>query len=390
MPGPRTRRSGVERTSRRADPGPGWSPPLWGVLVAAGIVVAAMGVKAISDIAGPVFLVLTLVITVHPFRIWLRRVGVPAWLASTIALFTIYGILIVILGSIALSITQLATTLPKYGEAFIRLYNIVLDSLAGIGVGTEQFQSFLNNFDPSSLTGIAQTLLSGITNWLSLGALMVTVVVFLAFDASGIAPRMEIIREARPRVAEALETFARNVRKYWIVTSLFGFIVSIFDVIALSIIGVPLAVTWGVFAFVTNYIPNVGFVVGMIPPALLALLSGGENGLRDMLAVIISFCVINFVIQTLIQPKFTGDAVGITPTVAFISLIFWSFILGGLGALLAVPATLFVKAILIDQSDRTRWFGALISATPGEAPDVDRPMFGLRRKTKVPRAARTG
>ncbi|WP_161605985.1 AI-2E family transporter [Microlunatus speluncae] len=386
MPGPQS----LRRSRGRGRPEPGridanWAPPLWGVLVAAGGVIAAMGIREISNIIGPVFLVLTLVITVHPFRVWLRKHGVPAWLASTIALFTIYGILIVILGSIALSITQLATTLPKYGEAFIRLYNIVLDTLAGFGVGTEQFQSFLDSFDPSSLTGVAQSLLSGITNWLSLGALMVTVVVFLAFDASGIAPRMEMIKKARPRVAEALQTFARNVRKYWIVTSLFGFIVSVFDVIALSIIGVPLAVTWGVFAFVTNYIPNVGFIVGMIPPALLALLSGGDNGLRDMLAVIIAFCVINFVIQTLIQPKFTGDAVGITPTVAFLSLIFWSFILGGLGALLAVPATLFVKAILIDQSDRTRWFGALISATPDE-PDADRPVFGLRRKIKPARS----
>lgn len=376
----------LRRTQQTSRIDASWAPPLWGILVAAGLVVAAMGLQAIAGIVGPVFLVLTLVITVHPFRVWLRKVGVPAWLASTIALFTIYGILIVILGSIALSITQLATTLPKYGEAFIRLYNLFLQFLAGFGVGTEQLQSYLSNFDPSSLTGIAQSLLSGITNWLSLGALMVTVVVFLAFDASGIGPRLEMIRQARPRVAEAMQTFARNVRKYWIVTSLFGFVVSVFDVIALSIIGVPLAVTWGVFAFVTNYIPNVGFVVGMIPPALLALLSGGDNGLRDMLAVIISFCVINFVIQTLIQPKFTGDAVGITPTVAFLSLIFWSFILGGLGALLAVPATLFVKAILIDMSDRTRWFGALISATPDE-PAAERPIFGLRRKPKVPRAA---
>jgi len=342
-------------------------------------VVTAMGIREIQGIAAPVFLVLTLVITVHPFRVWLRRVGVPAWLASTIALFTIYGILIVILGSIALSITQLTITLPQYAEDFVGLYESSLRTLASFGVSTEQLQAFLRSFDPSSFTGFAQSLLSGITNWLSLGALMVTVVVFLAFDASGIGPRLEMIRRARPRVAEAMESFARNVRKYWIVTSLFGFIVSVFDVIALSIIGVPLAVTWGVFAFVTNYIPNVGFVLGMIPPALLALLNGGENGLRDMLAVIISFCVINFVIQTLIQPKFTGDAVGITPTVAFLSLIFWSFILGGLGALLAVPATLFVKAILIDQSDRTRWFGALISATPDE-PDADRGVFDFRRR----------
>ena len=40
-------------------------------------------------------------------------------------------------------------------------------------------------------------------------------------------------------------------------------------------LGVPLALVWGVLAFVTNYIPNIGFVLGLVPPALFALLTGG-------------------------------------------------------------------------------------------------------------------
>ena len=60
--------------------------------------------------------------------------------------------------------------------------------------------------------------------------------------------------------------------------------------------------------------------------------------------------MINIVVQTLIQPRFTGDAVGVNPTVAFLSLIFWSYLLGVLGALLAIPATTFVKSLLVDHS----------------------------------------
>ena len=71
--------------------------------------------------------------------------------------------------------------------------------------------------------------------------------------------------------------FAKSTRKYWIVTTIFGFIVALLDVGALLIIGVPLAVTWGVLAFVTNYIPNIGFLLGLIPPALIALLDGGRR-----------------------------------------------------------------------------------------------------------------
>jgi len=143
----------------------------------------------------------------------------------------------------------------------------------------------------------------------------------------------------------------------------FGFIVAVLDVIALAIIGVPLFVTWGVLAFVTNYIPNIGFILGVIPPALIALLDGGVG---SAVAVVAVYTVINVVVQTIIQPRFTGDAVGISATVAFVSLIFWAYLLGTLGALLAVPATLFLKSVLLDNSVPASWVNALVSASPSK------------------------
>ncbi|NHB85775.1 AI-2E family transporter [Tessaracoccus sp. HDW20] len=110
--------------------------------------------------------------------------------------------------------------------------------------------------------------------------------------------------------------------------------------------------------FITNYIPNIGFVIGLVPPALLALV---EKGPGAALTVVVAFSLVNFVLQSLIQPKFTGDAVGITPTVSFISLLVWAWVFGALGALIALPATLTVKALLIDPDPRTRWLNAFIS-----------------------------
>ena len=74
--------------------------------------------------------------------------------------------------------------------------------------------------------------------------------------------------------------------------------------------------------------------------------------------------MINIVVQTIIQPRFTGDAVGISATVAFASLIVWASILGTLGALLAIPATLFLKSMLLDNSVPASWLNALVSASP--------------------------
>jgi predicted PurR-regulated permease PerM len=170
----------------------------------------------------------------------------------------------------------------------------------------------------------------------------------------------------RPQLETALRSFAHGTRSYLLVTTVFGLIVGVLDAGALAVIGVPLPLLWGVLSFMTNYIPNVGFIIGLIPPALLALLT---LGVPEMLLVIAVYCVLNFVIQSLIQPYFIGDSVGLAMTTTFVALVFWAWLLGPLGALLAIPLTLLVKALLVDVDPAARWATALagsLASTPRE------------------------
>ncbi|RZI84956.1 MAG: AI-2E family transporter, partial [Microbacterium sp.] len=154
------------------------------------------------------------------------------------------------------------------------------------------------------------------------------------------------------------------VRQYMAVSAGFGFVVAVLDAGALMIMGVPGAFVWGVLSFVTNFIPNIGFVIGVVPPAVIALLEGGPG---TMLAVIIVYTVINFVVQSVIQPRIIGDQVGLSATLTFLSLVFWAALIGPLGALLAVPLSLLLKALLVDSDPEARWVIPLISGKPEEA-----------------------
>ena len=363
-------------------PGPGLagSPPFFGVLVLAALVIIGVGLRSTSSIVGPVFLVITLVITVAPLRGFLVRHRWPSWLASTVGLLAIYALLTVILGSVVYAIYRLVDTLPQYAAAFNRILDSLLALSSRLGYGQAQITNLVSSFQVSSLTGPAQALLGAVSGGASLLLLIVTVVLFLAFDAASMRDRIQVIRETRPHIADGLTNFASRVRKYWIVTTVFGLIVAIMDYVALLIIGVPLALTWGVLAFVTNYIPNIGFIIGVIPPALIALLEGGVG---SALAVVIVFTLINVIVQTIIQPRFTGDAVGISGTVAFVSLIFWAYLLGALGALLAIPATLFLKSVLVDNSVPANWVNALISSSPKKETPA---RMRQRRDREVPAA----
>ena len=116
-----------------------------------------------------------------------------------------------------------------------------------------------------------------------------------------------------------------GTRSYLIVSTVFGLIVAVIDTAALWVMGIPAPLLWGLLAFITNYIPNIGFIIGLIPVAVLGLLEGGV-GL--MLGVIAVYCLVNVVIQSVIQPKVVGDAVGLSATLTFLSLVFWAWVLG--------------------------------------------------------------
>ena len=184
---------------------------------------------------------------------------------------------------------------------------------------------------------------------------------FLAVDGAIFGDRMARVRRGREPVLKALDVFARGTRKYFGVATIFGGIVAVLDGIGLLILGIPAAGLWALLAFVTNYVPNIGFIIGLIPPALLGLVTGGVD---QMIAVIVLYSVLNFIIQSVLQPKFVGDAVGLTTTVSFLSLIVWAYIMGPIGAILAIPASLLAKALLVDMDPDAKWLELFLGDEP--------------------------
>lgn len=328
------------------------------LFVAATLVIAAFGLNLLETIVAPVFFALTLVLAGQPVQRFLTRHGWPKWLAAVGVMLMLYLLLILLVWAMAMGVAQLTELIPSYGARFQALYLDALAWLDGLGVETGEIQQILgSSFSVASLMSLVTSV------WQMMSAAstqLVTILLamfFLSFDVPALSDRLEPLARRKPDLVGALHSFSYRVRRYWIVATLFGVIVSVLDVIALEALGVPLAITWGIFAFVTNYIPNVGFVIGLIPPALLALL---DEGVGTMIWVIVLFSVINFVLQSLVQPKFTGDAVGLSATVTFLSLVFWTVIVGPLGAVLAVPLTLFVQSLLIDSVPESRWLNVFL------------------------------
>lgn len=335
----------------------------------AALVVGGFGIYYLQNLLAPAFFALTLVITVRPLVAWASRHHVPRTMSALAAIVLIYLFVLGLFAALGVAIAQLVETLPEYGDKFAALWDQGQSLLTRFGVDEASLLDQISTMvDTSRIVSVAQGLLGQVTGVGSMLMILALTILFLMFDMSRIEVRAASLARLKPGILDALAGFAKAVRSYWMVSTVFGLIVAVLDVVALGVLGVPMAVTWGVLSFITNYIPNIGFILGVIPPALLGLV---DSGPWTALWVVVAYSVLNFVIQTLIQPKFTGDAVGLNTTTTFLSLMFWSQVIGALGAILAVPLTLFVKAILIDSDPRSRWVALFMSAgdSPAEGPE---------------------
>lgn len=343
------------------------SSSAWGItsialISVAALVVAIFGLRDTASILMPAFLAVNLVIAALPLQRRLAKV-MPGFLASTIMLVVLYAVLAAFVGSLVWSVWVAAEEFPNYTDQFTDLYDDAINWLGGFGLSEDQIRESFGSIQPGQIAGYVQTAAGSLSSLGTMLTIIVITIFFLCFDIPGLASRWDRVTAARPRVAESLEEFSHGIRRYWIVSTVFGLLVAAMDWVALIILGVPLSGVWAVLAFITNYIPNIGFVIGLVPPALFALLVGGPS---TALWVVIIYSVINLVMQSFIQPKFTGDAVGLTPTMTFLSLAFWSLVAGGLGAILAVPLTLAFKSLFIDTDPRMTWFSTFMVSAGNE------------------------
>ena len=324
-----------------------------------GVVILGTGIRGAAGIVAPTMLALVLTIAVLPVGAWARRHGWPSWLATLFALVTAYAILIVLVVGTIICLVKLVELLPQYTKDAQALTDQLHDWLSGLGLGTETTSDALKKVDPGKVADLLAGVLTGILGALGGLFFLVTVMFFFVVAVRGFEPRMAWLRGSKPQLAAALAKFVNGTQKYLVMTALFGAIVGALDSAALWLIGVPLPLAWGFFSFITNFIPNIGFVIGIVPPSLLALL---DSGWEQMVLVILVYSVLNVTIQTFIQPRFVGNSVGLSAEMTYMSLVVWAFLLGALGALLAVPMTLLLRAFFIDADPRAAWAAPLIDA----------------------------
>jgi AI-2 transport protein TqsA len=337
-------------------------------LASFGLALAFM--RQASSLINAFLLSLIIVLSASPLLYGLKNRGAPGWLAFIVTLIAILLVFVIVVVVVIGSFSQLANALPEYVAELERAREWIVDFLAQLGIGWLEIREALNAIDPGSILELALGFFAGIVSTFSNIGLVVLIIVFLLVDAMSITPKIGREVTSGHDFVQRLASFGTELRQYVYITTIVGLVTGILDAIFFIIMGVPYPILWGIVAFLFSYIPTLGFWLAAIPPTLLALL---ENGPASALIVFLGIVVLNGIAENFVKPKYMGSGLNLSPFVVVFSVIFWTAVLGPLGAILSIPVTLMIKELILEMDDQNRWIAHLMSANVAGDGEADAP-----------------
>jgi len=303
---------------------------------------AVLALKEVAEIVVPVIFGLFLALVAAPMIGWFEGRGLRRPLALTAAILVVLVIVLATAGMIALSVGELVVRVPRYQDRLADEITIVRDLLAQAGVNTET-EAITSIISPSMLASFVRPVASAVSGAGASIFVMAFTLIYALAGAGSMKARAESAFGADHRLITGVQQFGLDLRRYIVVRAQLGLFAAVLVFVMLWILGVPLPGLWALLVFAASFIPNIGFIVALIPPTILAFL---DSGLVTALLVVGGFTFINFLQDHLLQPIVMGSELNLSPLVVMISVIGWAWVLGAAGALLAVPMTVGLVAIM--------------------------------------------
>ena len=329
------------------------------------VLVGALALREVATILVPVVFGLFLALVAWPMVGALERRHVRHSLALTAALMVVLAVVLVTGFILALSVAELVLQVPKYEGRLRDQIEQLRSILEGLGISTDP-GVLLELIKPEQILSIVRPIASALSGaGLAIFVLVVTMIYALA-GASSLQARARQAFGDRHAVILGIERFGVDLRRYLLVRAQLGVFAAVLSFVLLLVLGVPFPALWAFLVFAASFIPNIGTFIAVIPPTLMAFLSGG---LVPAIAVVVGYTLINFAQDQFLQPVVMGSELNLSPLVVMLSVIAWAWILGAAGALLAVPLTVGLVQIM-ELWPETRGIAALMrNRTPSRPGD---------------------
>ncbi len=323
----------------------------------AAFVIVVAGMKAASVLVVPFLLAVFLAIICAPPFFWLQKKGIPSIAAMLILMFGAMLAQMVLVTLISSSIADFSNNIPFYQERLMALIQLPLGVLSRYGIHVDAAK-LAQIFDPSHILKLAANTLNGLGGMMTNTFFVFLTFLFILSEAAGFPNKLRALSSGRDADLSRYSEITMGVNQYLGIKTLTSLATGVAIALWLVVQGVDYPVMWGVFAFLFNYIPNIGSIIAAVPAVLLALV---QLGPVPAAFTGLGFLIVNTVVGSVIEPRIMGKGIGLSALVVFLSLAFWGWVLGPVGMLLSVPLTMAVK-IALGGRDSTRWLSVLLGS----------------------------
>jgi AI-2 transport protein TqsA len=333
------------------------------IIVAAAVIIIIWGIRGLASILNPIFLAIVITITLLPVPQALEKRGLKSGPALLLTILLVVFVIVGMTWLIMSSVANMTGEVPAYSDSFQRQQ----ESTDSVSVIDQVVQSVMSIINQQQFNQFFTGLLAVIGNTIVQIFLTLLIFIFMLYTALSLPNLSGLGISAETGVLDQAISLTSNVRRYMTLTAFINLLVGIADGLLLWVIGVPYAVLWGIIAWVFGFIPAIGYWIALIPPVLLAY---SLYGSRTALVVFIGYAVINGTAANIISPRVLGKGLSISPLIVFVSVFIWGSLLGAIGAILAIPLTMLIIAIL-GSVPATRWVARLMSYVPGSEKEED-------------------
>ncbi|MDG1901316.1 MAG: AI-2E family transporter [Bacteroidales bacterium] len=327
--------------------------------VAAAVIVIA-GIKIGAAIINPILMAIFFsIIIYHPIN-WLKKKGVNGTFAIIIVVFGLLIVLAGIGGTVTKSVIEFSHNLPSYKQELASIRDSAIESMNDFGLNISK-----DKINDKLGSGVAFTyasrLLTKIGSLLGQITLLILIAAFILGETNSYPIKLKAILKFPDMSLNNITVISRNIRYYLGIKTLTGIIGGTSVAVVLVVMNVQYAVVWGLLVWVMRYIPNIGSAIASIPIFLFVLI---QNGIMGVVYFGIAFAVINFTLGQIIEPKFLARGMKLSTLAVFLSLVFWGWILGDIGMLLAVPITMGMK-ISLETRENSKWMAIMLGSEKG-------------------------
>lgn len=302
--------------------------------------------------------------------VWPIQSSLQAWMSkyAALALTVLLSLLVLTLlvSAITWGFSQLGHWVLGNVNRFQEVYFKSAEWLEGHGIFVTGL--LVDRFDVIWVIGLVRAIAARLNSMIGFALLVFAFATMGLLEVAHFGRRMQKLEKEHPnwRLSEVTERISRQFRKYMAVRTLASVLTGVATLCFALLVGLDLAMAWGIIAFVLNYIPFLGPLAVVVLSTLFA--AAQFESWQMALAILAGMSLIQFSIGNYIEPLFAGTALAVSPFMVLFAVFFWSFLWGIPGAFIGVPMTMALL-VMCEQSASTRWIAILLSDSEGKDPD---------------------